>query len=71
MDPRTTQSVDRAIMKFHIFSGSGAWIPAPGIESNRDLKVGCVFLMVVVSMLPLTEIGRNDHREDASHFNKA
>ena len=31
-------------------------------------KVGCVFLMVVVSMLPHAEIGRNDHREGAPHF---
>ena len=33
-----------------------------------DNKVGCVFLMVVVSMLPHPEIGRNDHRESAPHF---
>ena len=31
-------------------------------------KVGCVFLMVVVSMLPHAEIGRNDHPEGAPHF---
>ena len=31
-------------------------------------KVGCVFLMVVVSLLPNAEFGRNDHREDAPHF---
>ena len=31
-------------------------------------KVGRVFLMVVVSMLPHSEIGRNDHQEHAPHF---
>ena len=32
------------------------------------LKVGRVFLMVVVSMLLHAEIGRNGHRENAPHF---
>ena len=32
-------------------------------------KVGCIFLMDVVSILPHAEFGRNDHREDVSHFN--
>ena len=31
-------------------------------------KVGCVFPMVVVSMLFHAEIGRIDHREGAPHF---
>ena len=31
-------------------------------------KVGCVFAMVVVSILPHAKFGRNDHREDAPHF---
>ena len=31
-------------------------------------KVGCVFTMVVVSILPQAELGPNDHREDAPHF---
>ena len=31
-------------------------------------KVGCVFPMIIVSILPQAEIGPNDHREDASHF---
>ena len=31
-------------------------------------KVGCIFLMVVVSILPHTEFGPNDHREDVPHF---
>ena len=31
-------------------------------------KVGCVFPMVVVSILPNAEIGPNDHGEDAPHF---
>ena len=32
-------------------------------------KVGCVFPMVVVSILPHAEFGPNDHRKDALHFN--
>ena len=31
-------------------------------------KVGCVFLMVVVPMLPHAEFGRSDHREYALRF---
>ena len=31
-------------------------------------KVGCVFPMVIVSILPHAEFGPNDHREDAPHF---
>ena len=31
-------------------------------------KVGCVFPMIVVSILPRAKLGRNDHREDALHF---
>jgi len=31
-------------------------------------KVGCVFPMFVVSILPHAEFGSNDHREDAPHF---
>ena len=31
-------------------------------------KVGCVFWMVAVSILPYTEFGRHDHRERAFHF---
>ena len=33
------------------------------------IKVGCVFAMVIVSILPHAEFRRNDHREDAPHFN--
>ena len=32
-------------------------------------KVGCVFPMIVVSILPHAEFGPNNHREYASHFN--
>ena len=41
------------------------------IRPERFFKVGCVFPMVVVSMLPRTEFGRNDHWKDASHFRNA
>ena len=33
-------------------------------------KVGCVVVMVVVSILPHAEFGPNDHRQDAPHFKK-
>ena len=38
------------------------------IEILVSTKVGCVFPMVVVSILPHAEFGPNDHREDAPHF---
>ena len=31
-------------------------------------KVGCVFQMVVVSILPHVVFGLNDHLDDAPHF---
>ena len=34
-------------------------------QEVKKYKVGCVFLMVVVSMLLHAEIGRNDHRVGA------
>ena len=33
-----------------------------------DSKVGCVFPMIVVSLLLHADYGRNDHRENAFHF---
>ena len=33
-------------------------------------KVGCVFPMVVVSMMPRADFGPSDHRDDALHFTK-
>ena len=40
-------------------------------NSKLDIegKVGCVFSMVVVSILPHAEFGPNDHQKDAPHFN--
>ena len=35
---------------------------------NSPNKVGCIFLMAVIFLLPHAELGRNDHREDAPHF---
>ena len=32
------------------------------------IKVGCVFPVVVVSILPYADLGPNYHREDAPHF---
>ena len=32
------------------------------------IKVGCVFPVVVVSILPHAEFGRNVHREEAPYF---
>ena len=34
----------------------------------NDDKVGCIFPMVVVSILPQAEFGPNDHQEDAPYF---
>ena len=31
-------------------------------------KVGCVFPMVIIPILPQAEFGPDDHREDALHF---
>ena len=35
---------------------------------QKSNKVGCVFSMVVNSILPHAEFGRNDHREDVPHY---
>ena len=35
------------------------------IRKNKEL---CVFLMVIVSILPHAEFGPNGHEEDAPHF---
>ena len=37
-----------------------------GVTSK--IKVGCVFHVVIVSLLPHLGFRRNDHREDATHF---
>ena len=39
-----------------------------GISETTNCKVGCVILMVVVSILPHAEFGPNDHQKDASDF---
>jgi len=31
-------------------------------------KLGCIFPMVINSLLPHAVIGANDHREDTTHF---
>ena len=38
-------------------------VSSPWATDNQISKVGCVFLMVIVSMLPHAKFGRNDHRE--------
>ena len=35
---------------------------------RNSIKVGYVFQMVIVSILPHAEFGPNDDREDAPHF---
>ena len=35
---------------------------------SRADKVGCVFSIIVASLLPHAEFGPNDHRIDAPHF---
>ena len=42
---------------------------SPLVDGLKGSKVGCVFPLVVVSILPHADFGRNDHREDAPHFN--
>ena len=37
-------------------------------ELEREIKVGCVFSMVAVSILPHAEFGPNDHQDEAPHF---
>ena len=32
------------------------------------IKVGCIYPMVVVSILPHAEFGPNEHQEEAHHF---
>ena len=44
------------------------WNEVALIDSRRVDKLGRVFPMVVVSILPHAEFGPNDHREDAPHF---
>ena len=31
-------------------------------------KVGCVFPLIIIPILPQAEFGPNDHQEDAPHF---
>ena len=38
------------------------------IQNKKVCKVGCVFPMVVVSILPHAKFGPRDHREHAPHF---
>ena len=40
------------------------------VSLSYPIKVGCVFPMIVVSILLYPGLGRNDYREDVSHFNK-
>ena len=42
------------------------WIKTPSFEKNT--KVGCIFSMVFVSLLPNAEFGQNYHWKDAPHF---
>lgn len=40
----------------------------PGSNLDFVYKVGCVFGMVAVALLPYAKSGRNEHREYAFHF---
>ena len=54
---------------FILFGGFGFHLPASlQIVFKLLFKVGCVFRIVVVSILFHPESGSNDHREDALHF---
>ena len=37
-------------------------------DIRNIIKVGCVYPMVIIPILPQAEIGPDDHREDAPHF---
>ena len=53
-------SIRKAFKSFH-----SDWL-----KSDMTHEVGCVYLMVVVSILFHAEFERNDHREDVLHFIK-
>ena len=53
------------MMKSLVFIGN---MSLKYFELNSQNKVGCVFLMVGVSMLSHAEIGRNDRQEGAPYF---
>ena len=40
-----------------------------GLIIQQCYKAGCIFPIVVVSILPIAEFGTNDHREGAPHLN--
>ena len=47
---------------------TGEGLRSQNLHFISSSKVRCVFPMVIVSMLPYTEFGPNDHRVDAPHF---
>ena len=40
------------------------------VHSKLPYKVGCVFPVAVISILPQAESGPYDHREDTPHFTR-
>ena len=61
---------------FHVYLANKIFTNLPCLPKfqlirSADGKVGCVFPMVVVSILPQVEFGLNGYREDASGFTLA
>ena len=65
-NPVATDLLTKGIWFFNLFAITSFLISI--ITLFQSIKMGRVFLMVVLTKLPLAEIGRNDHRENALHF---
>ena len=60
--------VDSAFGQVPEAEGHGKGLSHENSALFRFCKVGCVFPMVIVSILPHAVFRRNDHRKDAPHF---
>ena len=69
---RKIRTVDKDLFPNHWLIGGALDAPDPHVPGlNLKNKVGCVFPIVVVRMLPHgphVQFGRNGHRKNASHF---
>ena len=65
-NPVATDLLSKGIWFFNLFAITSFLISI--ITLFQSIKVGCVFPMVIIPILPRAEFGPNDHREDAAHF---